>query len=499
MMGMVFALGKAQNITDGLRYSFDNTTGSARYSAMGGAFGALGGEISSIAFNPAGSAVFLGNAYNFSTTFDDIDNTSTYFGTTQDSGDDRFTINQAGAVFVFPNYKQDSPWKKFTMGLNYNRQQTFHNDLFIRGTGDTSISEFFLQQAQGIPLNLLETQSGESISSLYRFLGETEGVSAQNAFLGYQGFIIDPVNGNPNNTQYVSAIAPGSYNQEYSYFTRGYQGKFTFNFGTQYGENLFFGVNLNSHNIDYEQANFLREVNSNQGSTVTNVGFENLLNVRGWAFSAQFGAIIKVDPGLRFGITYDTPTWYEIQEETAQYLETRSFDEEGNSFLTVVNPLIINIFQTYKLNVPGRFGASAAYVFGGQGLISFDYSYRDFSNIQFKPSSDPFFAQENTNISNLLGGVSSVKVGAEYRIKQLSLRGGYRYENSPYKNGRTVGDLNSFSGGLGYNFGAFSLDFAYVRTSQDRNQQLYDIGLTDSARVESTLSNYILTFGWNLL
>ncbi|MEP5428457.1 MAG: UPF0164 family protein, partial [Flavobacteriaceae bacterium] len=48
----------AQNINDVLRYSSENIQGTARFQAMGGAFGALGGDLSSLNVNPAGSAVF---------------------------------------------------------------------------------------------------------------------------------------------------------------------------------------------------------------------------------------------------------------------------------------------------------------------------------------------------------------------------------------------------------------------------------------------------------
>ena len=40
----------AQNEVDALRYSTQNISGTARYSSMGGAFGSLGGEFSSLKF-----------------------------------------------------------------------------------------------------------------------------------------------------------------------------------------------------------------------------------------------------------------------------------------------------------------------------------------------------------------------------------------------------------------------------------------------------------------
>ena len=48
----------SQNIYDALRYSNNEVEGSARFSAMSGAFGALGGELSAISINPAGSAIY---------------------------------------------------------------------------------------------------------------------------------------------------------------------------------------------------------------------------------------------------------------------------------------------------------------------------------------------------------------------------------------------------------------------------------------------------------
>ena len=47
-----------QSISDGLNYSSNSYQGTARYNSMSGAFGALGGDLSAIAVNPAGSAVF---------------------------------------------------------------------------------------------------------------------------------------------------------------------------------------------------------------------------------------------------------------------------------------------------------------------------------------------------------------------------------------------------------------------------------------------------------
>lgn len=49
---------RAQGYDDILRFSRFTTTGTARSAAMGGAFGALGGDLSTLSTNPAGIGVF---------------------------------------------------------------------------------------------------------------------------------------------------------------------------------------------------------------------------------------------------------------------------------------------------------------------------------------------------------------------------------------------------------------------------------------------------------
>ena len=53
----------SQTLNDVLEFSIKNPIGTARFESMGGAFGALGGDLSSININPAGSAVFNDNEY----------------------------------------------------------------------------------------------------------------------------------------------------------------------------------------------------------------------------------------------------------------------------------------------------------------------------------------------------------------------------------------------------------------------------------------------------
>ncbi|MEP2934834.1 MAG: transporter [Gilvibacter sp.] len=499
IMGIAMSSMNAQSIFDGLRYATDGVYGTARYNAMSGAFGALGGDLSAMHLNPAGSAVFTSSYASASATL--LDNTNEVFfsGTNSRSIDTDANISQAGGVWVFYNSNEEAKWRKFSIGINYELLGNYDDEVVSSGTNTTSIDQFFLNQAQGVPLSLLRLQSGESISSLYQFLGESEGTAAQNAFLGFQGYIIDPDEDTAANTNYFSNLGPGSFDQEHFKNTNGYHGKYTFNFAAQFKDDLYIGANLNTHSIDYRESTFLFESNENVGSTVNRIGFENNLWVLGSGFSAQIGAIAKINDQFRLGVTYDTPTWFTISEETSQYLETRRITTNDDLITEVINPDVVNIFADYKLRTPGSIKASAAVLFGQEGLISFDYGYKDYAQIEFRPKSDIFFSDQNAIIDNNLKASSSYRIGGEYRYNQWSFRGGYRYEESPFNDTSILSDLTGYSFGLGYAVDNVKIDLSYAQSTQDRSESLYSTGLTTVTNIDNTLRQFTLTIGFGVL
>src|SRR5690606_14089029 len=110
--GLTVSVSHSQEVSDAVRYAQDNLTGTARFRAMSGAFGAVGGDLSSISINPAGSAVFLNNQTGITFSNQNIKNNSNYFGTQISEKENSFILNQAGAVFVFHDHNPSNNWKK---------------------------------------------------------------------------------------------------------------------------------------------------------------------------------------------------------------------------------------------------------------------------------------------------------------------------------------------------------------------------------------------------
>ena len=484
----------AQNINDVLRYNDNSLQGTARFQAMGGAFGALGGDMSALNVNPAGSAVFNNSLFTITGTNYNRDNDVVYGGGFNNRTLNSIELNQLGGVFVFKNVGSSSDWNRISFAFNYDMVQNFDDEFFASGSTTEGIADYFLGFAQGIPFGNLLIQDGEFIEEAYLDIGRAQGFGAQQAFLGYYGGVIDPQDdSDPDNTVYLANGDYNTVNQEYLQSTSGYNSRFTVNLAGQYKDNLYLGAALNFNTIFYDRITFFDESGYNAGSPIQFTTFDNLLHTEGSAFSFSLGAIARVNENVRLGGSYQSPTWYRLTDDTSQRINSDLADSEIN----FIDFNVINLFERYTIKTPAKYTGSLAIIFGKEGLLSLDYGYQDMSEAQLRPDTDPQFTEVNTTIANNLGAVTTINIGGEYRIDEVSLRGGYRFVESPYEDGSTIGELNGYSAGLGYNFGGSRLDLTFSRTEQDVGQQLFDVGVTTPATISAVRTNVSLGYTMN--
>ena len=126
-----------------------------------------------------------------------------------------------------------------------------------------------------------------------------------------------------------------------------------------------------------------------------------------------------------------------------------------------------------------------------------DYSTQNFQSLNLSGDN---FINENQFFDTNLRRTNNINVGTEWRLNRLSLRGGYRYEQSPNVNVPATnplqtfsfGDVESYSLGLGYNFGNFKIDVTYQDSSQINNYNFYsDFSLSNPAQFN--IDNRILS------
>ena len=188
--------------------------------------------------------------------------------------------------------------------------------------------------------------------------------------------------------------------------------------------------------------------------------------------SVKFGLLVNKQI-VKFGLTLETPQVIHINENSIQ---------TGNSQFANVGPYNSNqmsqlpvYVQTYDVVTPIRLGAGASvHLLGLVGSAS--VSYADMSQLQFSNSSVDMSAM-NTEARDSLRGVLSYQLGAEYTfpLLGLSLRAGYSFEPSPYKNDPANYGVSAISGGLGFDLSkSVSLEAALRHAMYHTNHAIYN-------------------------
>ena len=426
-----------------LLFSSDDNLGSARFNAMSGAFGALGGDISAFKINPAGAAVFNNGLVTTTGSSRTTKNQSLYYGNKTTTQDEYFNLSQAGGVFVYRNYV-NKDWSKFSMGFNFSIKNDFRDYFIANGnSGFSTFNEF--------PL-------------------DTNNPKTQYDFTDSQRFI-------------------NTYNGELS--------EYNFVISALYKKDLYVGFSINTFDLKFSQNNTLTEKNNDGNGNVLNARYNQQNYTLGTGFSLNAGLIYKASKYLRLGFSYQTPTWFtEINEET-NIVDNDGFFGDTTIFVSNDTTTYDNTLGgfnprqnfSYKLKTPGVATASAAFIFGSWGLISADYSYKTYNNMKL---SNDDFSQENEFFLNNLRNTYTLKLGTEWRLKSLSIRGGYLYEQSPDKFAIESDNIKGYSFGAGYSFGNVKFDISYQNKSRT---QLYDF-YQDYSQVkpsELTIDNKIMT------
>ena len=489
-----FTLGiHAQSMNDLLRFSRTELNGTARYVSMGGAFNALGGDFSAIKDNPAAAAVFINSEIGLTgnTLENKID--AKYFGSSNSIDSRSSDIDQFGLVLVL-NDMEKNDFVKLTFAYNYQVEQLFNSKFNAIGTNpNRGLDDYFLSFANGIPYSQIKTYDNESISESYKYLGENNGFASQQAFLGYQSYVINPFEIEDGNIRYFSYSNPQDQALDHDFFVSesGNSSKHSFSIATQHKKNIYVGFNLNSHHARLRRIDNLNEYNYGGNSTFDFTEFENDLLTVAEGFSFQLGAIYKTNYNLRFGLSYQSPVWFKLIDELTQSIITsKSFGSD------TIDPQIINIYE-YKISTPSKFSGGLAYVFKSRGLISLQYDLVNYQNASFDIGiGDLNFINQNNKIKSVLKSAGTLRIGGEYRFGRLSTRIGYFNQEGINRFSLDAGKGISF--GLGYNFGGSALNFGISNLVYERSESIYQNGLTDPIKLGKNQFKFLVSYSIKL-
>ena len=445
LSAMATAGAGAQNMYDALTFGQNNYTGTARSLGMGNAVTSVGGDIGSVIFNPAGSAVAGYSQFTLSPGL--IISSVNASGSEEYGFENRNRTLKAGMTmpnfgFVLRNSTgRRSGIVNWSFGFIGNATNYYRNSLEASGTNsNTSYAGYMAAMADNYTLD-----------EIFRYR------ELQDLAVAYDSFIISDYNDPRLGSGFIGTTEKlfengdirlaGPLRQEFIRSTSGNKYDYLFNFGANVQNVLYFGANIGVALLDYSSSEYIREksidrqlfdIPFDDGTVMYFNNLEHLYTyyASGSGIYAKIGAILTPGNGLRIGAAFETPTRLDIRE--------RWFYEAGTDFFTESyyapdihddNPDMLE--SSYRLRTPYKVNAGISYTFGRVGMISADYEFQDLGSMKFKMpagyrmNNDAFY-YDNHALNLFSGGQHTFRIGGEFKpVPMFTVRAGFNYISSP--------------------------------------------------------------------
>ncbi len=498
-----------QTMFDALKTNENQIIGTARYSGMAGAFGALGGDASAIKDNPAGLGIYRKSEVTY--TIDALMQGNNSYWNGQSSKDNSYSIgsNNLNLILAIPTWKSEvgnTGLLSSNVSFSYNKLKNFNRNLSISsnevGTSMTDYFGYFTGNADG---DQLEWDNYPQMG--YNSAFDNVGLSWISVMADY-GRLINPYyDNNGNQIGWESFLSNGEkVIPTYSSIETGSTDEYSFGWSGNFSNRVFIGTTLNLQSISYRVDSKYAET-FGKGGQMT---LDNTVITKGKGINLNLGAILVPLDFLRIGMAIHSPMFFDLR--TTNY-STINFNSTVNGNLeSPTND------RDYVVQSPLQFNLSAAYIFNKSGLISLEYVQSNYTGMKLMNSNrnSQEYQADNSDISTMLNNSRTIKLGAEYKLTDnFSLRAGFASTNSisnntanklmVYNTVRTDPEFfkhyktDYLTFGFGYREASWYVDFAYVNMFMDEDYYAFNPATFTSgmqpAKVETTNNNLILTLG----
>lgn len=492
----------AQDPTDALRYSFlTGEGGTARNQALGGAGASLGGEFTSLFLNPAGLGFYKTGDFIFSPSLLMNSNEAHYLGKTSYADGQKLGIGASGILFSTEYVNRKI--KSVTLGIGVNKSANFNNNIYYQGSNKTSsYSEKFIEE-----LRRDNATDVNTIANAYPY----------GASMAFNTYLINPVtDAGGNITDFFTLADPAmGLRQTMNKTTSGGITDIAIGVGANHENRFFFGGTVTVPMLKYKREAIYREEDESGASNNDFAFFEadEILETKGVGINLKLGVMYKPSDDLQVGLSFFTPTFYQMTDLYDMAITTDPEGFEGQGTLTQNSAYLNNdnfLRATYNMVTPLRTILSGTYFFGTgemmaqqKGFITADIEYVNYKGSNFLDANNDqaykdYYRELNGIIDNLYKGALNARIGGELKLNTVMLRLGGAYYGNPYQNEQT--DLFKISGGIGYRYRGFYVDLAYTHGIHNTVEYPYRLDRVNvpPALLNNAASNLALTFGFKL-
>ncbi|HKZ38628.1 MAG TPA: hypothetical protein VJ184_13300 [Chryseolinea sp.] len=484
LSGSVFAQSYAESA---LLFGRTQPSGSARIQSLGGAQIALGGDYSSALSNPAGLGMFNRSEFTFTPGYTSY-NTSTLFrenggepfgGNFSEENSSKINIPGLSYVHHFPSAKprdENTGYVGGAFGISMSRINDFNRSTIYGGNNETSsIVDYFLEQASG---------------STPSQLGDLTGLAYDNYLIGPQS-IDDP--SKPDDEYFTDAPIESEQQEEIT--TKGTSYQWSFSYGGNYKDILFFGGGIGLTTLRYNSTKTFTE--QYDSDIIDGMQLDENLNIRGSGVNATLGVIVRPVDFLQIGVSFTSPTYYQITEKYDAFMATQwnnyEYDLGDGTSETLNNESAFTdiIISEYNLTTPLKLSGGLAFI-SKYGFITGDIEMTNPSRLRYSSDIDGVsFSSDNNIMKSIYKSTVNYRVGAEFRYNIFRLRGGYNLQANTFEDSNLDNKITSISGGAGVKLSKFSIDFALINRKYDSFYSPYT--LDDQSEPIVNIKNKITT------
>lgn len=471
---LIASLGaQAQGVEDLLRYSQNHYLGSARTVGVGGAFGAMGGDYSSIMINPAGLGDFKRSDFTIGVGYKTKYNASQMNGsqnTSENRDYSRMTIDQLGYVSARPS-SGNRLYSNIAFG--FSRQSDYGGNLAATGLSKGSMSDYFLRLAGTTPK--------ENLADFDTKLAYDAGLIYLN-----------------DNGQYTSDYKEEDViNKSYISNRKGGMSEFTVGWGANYLNKLNAGISVGIPLGNYTQDN--RYIQTFQdGDFSNNLEYTEKLTSRISGINLKAGVVYRPMKFIRLGAAVHTPSVLTVTEDFSNTMKYSYFTATQKYNGEAKTP---EGYFKYNTTTPWRGVLSAGGLFKQgdlYGFVNADLEYVGYQSARFNltahsdnTSDADYQASLNATVKERLSSHTNIKLGAELGYRNIRVRGGLGILSTPFS---TDDPRMNFSMGAGINFNSFFIDVAYRAYEEKASLYPYfDSGIKNNPLISTDSENHRMT------
>jgi len=474
----------AQSEFDALKYLQPNIFGTARYSAMAGAFGALGADPSAIKDNPAGLGIYRSS--ELSTTMNVLSQNSQVDWNRHSSSEGMFKAGFHQLSYIISStpsskFSRSTGIKRSNWAFSYNRLKDFNRQLSAAGGRNVSasVTDYIGYFTADIPGDeLYKTSNYDPYNNV---TVPWISVVAANA-----GLIREYVYDDTGETAYWQTLLENNETVSPSYFLResGYFDEYSLSWSGNFNNRVFLGASVNIYDMKYQINSEYKE----NFSVIGSMSLKNYLSSSATGVGFRLGGIFIPADNIRIGASVQAPVIYTTKD--INYADVY-YNHGADNFGTIYTPEGDNNF---KLQSPLVFNLSAALIQGKKGLIGIEYMNSSNNTAKFMNKNNNSFnyKYENDSIGAVFNAQHTVKLGGEYKVSnKFAIRAGYAYSTEPVKS-RMQKEMNPntnrtdleymvpsstsyITGGIGYRDADWAFDFAVVNKMYDETFYAYNI------------------------